>query len=372
MKTTQDATFIELFAGAGGLLRGCAEAGMRCLAAVESDHMSCETLRMNAETNPGIYPDCIIEGDVRAVDWARWRGENVDVLTGGPPCQPFSLGGKAQADQDCRDMFPAMTAAIAGLMPKAVIIENVGGLLRPRFNDYHRYILARLAHPRMGRKPGESMTDHLQRLTQAGESDYSISETLVDAADYGIPQRRKRIIIIACRRDLGIPAITMPKPTHSAAALAEEQRSGAYWKRRNLNDRGVLAPAAGDAALLPWVTARDALTPPAYDSDPMTLLRPSRQGTSYPGHTGSDPDLPSKTIKAGVHGVPGGENMLQTPQGPYPYSVRDAARIQTFPDDVMFSGSRSQAMRQVGNAVPVKLARIAAGAVVAALQAETM
>lgn len=368
METTQDITFIELFAGAGGLLRGCADAGMRCLTAVESDHRSCETLRMNAETNPSIYPDRIIEGDVRAVDWTRWRNTGADVLTGGPPCQPFSLGGKAQAAKDSRDMFPAMVSAIAGLMPKAVIIENVSGLLRPRFSDYHRYILARLTHPRMRRNPGESMADHLQRLEQAGEGDYSISETLVDAADYGIPQRRKRIIIIACRRDLGIPAITMPEPTHSAAALADEQRSGTYWKRRGLADRGVLAPTAGDASLLPWVTARDALYPPADGNDPMTLLRPSTHGASYPGHTGSDPDLPSKAIKAGVHGVPGGENMLQTPQGPYPYSVRDAARIQTFPDDVMFSGSRSQAMRQVGNAVPVKLARIAAGAVVAALR----
>lgn len=357
-------TFVELFAGGGGLLRGCADAGMRCLAAVEYDHLSCETLRMNAERSPGIYPSDVVEADVRGMDWSRWRG--VDVLTGGPPCQPFSLGGRARASDDGRDMFPAMSATVAALMPKAFIVENVSGLLRPRFGDYHRYILERLSHPRMARADGEAWIDHLHRLEHAGQGDYAVSEALADAADYGVPQRRRRIIIIGVRRDLGIPAITLPKPTHSGAALAAVQRSGEYWTRRGITNRGVLAPEKGSDGLLPWVTVRDALSVPKADNDPMEGLIPATAGTQYHGHTGSDPDLPSKTIKAGVHGVPGGENMMMTDRGPMPYSVRDAARIQTFPDDVMFSGSRSQAMRQVGNAVPVILARIAATAVIRA------
>lgn len=358
-------TFVELFAGGGGLLRGCADAGMRCLAAIEYDHRSCETLRMNARRNPGVYPVDVEETDVRSVDWARWRG--VDVLTGGPPCQPFSLGGKSKAADDGRDMFPAMAAAVAALMPKAFIVENVGGLLRPRFGDYHRYILERLAHPRMGRADGEEWVHHLRRLEHAGDGDYAVSETLADAADYGVPQRRRRIIIIGVRRDLGIPAVMLPHPTHSGTALAAVQRSGEYWERRGIPDRGVLAPETGSDGLLPWVTVRDALSVPKADNDPMDGLIPATTGTAYPGHTGSDPDLPSKTIKAGVHGVPGGENMLMTGNGPVPYSARDAARLQTFPDDVAFSGSRSQAMRQIGNAVPVLLARIAASAVMAAM-----
>ena len=118
-------------------------------------------------------------------------------------------------------------------------------------------------------------------------------------------------------------------------------------------------------ALLPWQTVRDAIS---NLPDPQTEVRASQKlinhlyqpgARTYKGHTGSPMDEPAKTLKAGVHGVPGGENMLCRPDGSVRYfTVRESARLQTFPDDYAFHGAWSEAMRQLGNAVPVALARI--------------
>lgn len=351
---------LELFAGAGGLLRGCADAGMECVAAFELGHDPCCTLRLNHGIDPSNYPEDVLEGDVRDVDWGRWSG--IDVITGGPPCQPFSLGGRARAADDPRDMFPTMTGAVAALMPRAFLVENVRGLLRPSFSDYHRYILLRLANPCHKAGEGETWRDHMMRLESLDRerSDYVVAESLVDAADYGVPQHRRRVIITGMRRDLGLEAPRMPSPTHSGAALKRDQDSGAYWERVGHADTGARAPGSGDPGLLPWVTVREALSPPVAADDPMASLRPRSAARAYAGHTGSDPDLPSKTVKAGVHGAPGGENMTVLDGIPVAYTSRDAARIQTFPDEVVFHGAYSSVMRQIGNAVPVSLADIAA------------
>lgn len=355
---------LELFAGAGGLLRGCVDAGMQCVAAVEIGHDPCSTLRLNHGIDPADYPEDVLEGDVRDVDWGRWSG--IDVITGGPPCQPFSLGGRARAADDPRDMFPTMTGAVAALMPRAFLVENVRGLLRPSFSDYHRYILLRLANPCHKAGAGETWRDHMGRLESLDQrcSDYVVAESLVDAADYGVPQHRRRVIITGMRRDLGLEAPLMPPPTHSGAALRREQESGAYWRRVGHVDTGTRAPEAGDPDLLPWMTVREAISPPVIGDDPMSSLRPKTAARIYKGHTGSDPDLPSKTVKAGVHGAPGGENMTVLEGVPVAYTARDAARIQTFPDKVAFCGTHSSVMRQIGNAVPVALAMIAASRII--------
>jgi DNA (cytosine-5)-methyltransferase 1 len=130
---------------------------------------------------------------------------------------------------------------------------------------------------------------------------------------------------------------------------------------------------AGRPEASAWRTVRDALAglpEPAPRADgrfPDHVLMPGAR--PYPGHTGSPLDRPAKTLKAGDHGVPGGENMLVRPDGSVRYfTVREAARLQTFPDDFVFSGAWSESMRQIGNAVPVALARAVADTVVAALR----
>lgn len=373
-----DLTSIELFAGGGGLLLGTALAGFRHLCAAEWEHNCCNTLRLNRDNGyPLIDQTEIIEGDVRDIDWSVYKGR-VDLLAGGPPCQPFSLGGKARAADDSRDMFPAYTRALAQIQPRAFVCENVKGLTRTSFADYYNYILLRLQHPTITARDGETWREHARRLERehtSGNHDdlrYEVVPTVVDAADYGVPQHRHRVIIVGFRSDVEAKW-AFPQPTHSGAALAVAQQSDEYWEKRGVaaTDRRIpRIPTKGDAELRPWQTVRDALrTLPDLDAAwPMNHER--RDGARiYPGHTGSPLDEPSKAIKAGVHGVPGGENMIAFGDGSVRYySVREAARIQTFPDGWVFSGSWGEALRQIGNAVPVELARIVAASVAIALR----
>lgn len=375
-------TSFELFAGAGGLALGTELAGFRSLGTIEWDKWACNTM---LENQRNAYP--LVQGwdircmDVRDFDWS-FVGEDVDLLAGGPPCQPFSIGGRGRANDDTRDMFPAMIAAVHALKPRAFIVENVKGLLRSQFSDYYQYILLRLEFPERPIRPRETWVDHLRRLQKAktsgdaplGELTYNVIPTLVNAADYGVPQRRERVFIVGFRSDLGIEW-SFPNPTHSLAALKWSQRDGGeYWARHGIE---CAKPSSCNAkrpvdGTLPWVTVRDALRglpAPVEGGTDAVLNHELRSGARcYPGHTGSALDAPSKTLKAGVHGVPGGENMLIGDDGvPRYYSVREAARMQTFPDGYMLKGSWTEAMRQLGNAVPVRLAQVVASSVAQAI-----
>ena len=371
-------TGIELFAGGGGLLLGSERAGVGHLAAIERDRWACQTIRENAASGfPLVQGVNVIEGDVREVDWHSVVGhQGVDIVTGGPPCQPFSLGGLARSADDPRDMFPAMTEAIAVLQPTAFVVENVRGLTRSSFTDYLEYIKLRLAHPLLRSKEGESWREHSARLQREHTSvrsdvSYNLITTVVNAADYGVPQQRHRVFIVGFREDIDAEW-SFPEPTHSGAALALAQTTNDYWERRQVpsGERKVIRRKPVDDGKLPWKTVRDALEglpEPGENGTPGWFDHKYQPGAKiYPGHTGSPIDEPAKALKAGGHGVPGGENMIRFPDGSVRYfSIREAARMQTFPDDYRLHGAWSEAMRQIGNAVPVQLAEIVMSSVYA-------
>ncbi len=310
---------------------------------------------------------------MRLIDWTDLE-PGVDLVSGGPPCQPFSMGGKAMAAEDPRDMFPATAEVIRQLQPKAFMIENVRGLTRPAFANYFSYIQLRLAHPDIVARSGESWSDHYARLQAEHTSvrtdlQYKVVSRLVNAADYGVPQQRWRVFIVGFRCDIDAEW-SFPEPTHSAAALRALQESGEYWDAHRVPKlcRRVEVRGGGDPDLRPWRTVRDAfvgLPEPTAKGSNRFLNHVLQQGArSYPGHTGSFVDAPSKALKAGVHGVPGGENMLRRADGSVRYySVREAARLQTFPDRYRLNGPWSEAMRQIGNAVPVRLAQTVAASI---------
>lgn len=130
---------LEIFSGAGGLAKGLELSGFEHAALVEFNKYACESLAENFD------PKRIFFGDIR--DFNLDSLEYIDIVAGGPPCQPFSLGGKHGANQDHRDMFPYAIRAIEKLAPKAFIFENVKGLLRQNFSEYFDYIILRLSHP---------------------------------------------------------------------------------------------------------------------------------------------------------------------------------------------------------------------------------
>lgn len=375
---------IELFAGAGGLALGTSAAGFRHVALLEWDRDACETLRFNAERHFGPRSKVeVVEGDVRQFDFRQFHGE-LDLVSGGPPCQPFSIGGKHLGFEDERNMFPEAVRAIRDIQPQAFMFENVKGLLRASFANYFSYIIHQLRFPEVLRRTDEDWQHHLARLERRQTSgadaglSYNVVYQVLNAADFGVAQRRARVLVVGIRADRGLE-FSFPAPTHEEDSLLFEQWvTGEYWDRHRIRRPSMrtLSPrlqsrierikTSKEVTLLAaWRTVRDAIgnLPGLKDATDHSVANHvfNPGARSYKGHDGSPYDYPAKTLKAGDHGVPGGENTLRDASGAVRYfSVRECARIQSFPDDWVFCGSWTETMRQLGNAVPVDLAAIVA------------
>jgi len=316
------ATAIDLFAGAGGLSLGLEAAGIESVFAVE-------IVPEAVATYSSIFPSAETHaGDICKVDFKRWRG--VDVVAGGPPCQPFSIGGLRRGRDDGRDFLPEFVRAVLEVRPRAFIMENVPGLIS--FGPYLRSVLAPLFEL------------------------YAISDPQVlNAADYGVPQSRKRLIVTGSRD--GSPL------------------------RLPVGAPGLRVPAG-------MVLSRE----PLGDPNPSKIVyakRPDLRPNPYQGHLFNgggraiELDKPSPTILAAAGGnkthfidlddlVPayhrhlkaGGEPRLGELPGARRLTVLESAALQSFPEHVRFSGSRSAQYTQIGNAVPPKFAQAISEALV--------
>lgn len=361
---------IELFSGCGGLAFGLSKAGFRHEFMAEWNGDAVATVLYNRHRGISHVRDWPLQqADVREIDWRGYAGR-LDLVAGGPPCQPFSIGGKHRGHDDSRDMWPEAIRAVRETRPRAFLFENVRGLTRPAFADYLRWIVAHLRHPEITREEGEGHAAHIGRLESTRcKPAYDVLVLQVNAADFGAPQKRHRVIIAGIRSDLGV-TLTPPARTHSRERLLWDQWvTREYWCRHELSrpNDSYIAPA--DAALVKrlrshdvppsgkaWVTVRDAL---AGLGEPDGKVNHVFQNgaRAYAGHTGSPLDQPAKALKAGDHGVPGGENMMVRGDGGVRYfTTREAARLQGLPDTYHFPRSWTESMRQLGNAVPAQLA----------------
>lgn len=374
---------VELFAGGGGMALGMRAAGFQHEALVEWWTPAAKVLRHNAQS--GLWDaDRVLENDVRDVVGELGSLGTVSLVAGGPPCQPFSLAGAGAGHSDERNMFPASLEVVRRLMPEYVVFENVPGLARPSFAPYLDYVKDQLRRPDIAPLRDELWHEHHARIRDSASDElYRVYQQEIDAADVGVAQSRRRIFLVAIRADLaGAGAWTGVNKTHSRDALLHDLWvTGAYWDRHSLT-RPELPPRLNaqikriektgvPTDMLPWKTLRDLLVDvpdPALEYAakgwPNHVAIPGAR--TYAKHTGSPLDLPSKTIKAGVHGVAGGEGMLRELDGRVRYfSIREAALVQGFPRDYEFPGVRSRVMGVIGNAVAVEVATKIGDALVA-------
>lgn len=359
---------LELFSGAGGLALAAKKANFTPLALFEKDPHACETLRLNEKALGSAGTSRVFQEDLKKISPRVLEDLNIDAIIGGPPCQPFSRGGAGNGPLDDRDLFPNFRHFVHHLRPKAFVIENVAGLTSPRFYDYFKRILGSLAFGSNRYPTPVSLHDGEPVFSGSSRPDYRIYFKVLNAADFGVPQMRLRLFMVGVRNDCQF-SWKWPSVTHSKEALMRAKFvSGEYFAQHelkssryvgSLKDLHVKLSENAASFLKPHVTVRDALADlgkPVRDSnDPFQhYLVPGAR--AYPGHTGSLWDEPAKTIKAGVHGCPGGENMVRLDRGRVRYfTVRELARLQSFPDNYRFHGTRNQCVRQIGNAVPVLL-----------------
>jgi DNA (cytosine-5)-methyltransferase 1 len=306
-------TSLELCAGAGGQALGLEQAGFEHVALVELDEDCCRTLRTN---RPNWN---VIKADLNDFDGTAFAG--VDLLAGGLPCPPFSVAGKQLGSHDERNLFPAALRLIREIRPRAVLIENVRGILDAVFDDYRRHIASQMR--RLG---------------------YISDWRLLNASDFGVPQLRPRVNFVALREEFW-PQFHWPPPSpHRAPTVGD-----------TLFD---LMTTNGWEGALAWRARADEVAP--------TIVGGSKK------HGG--PDLgPTRAKRAwaslGVNGLLiANEPPPRGFDGDPCLTVRMVARLQGFPDDWQFTGRKTAAYRQVGNAFPPPVARAVGEKLVAALR----
>lgn len=322
----KDYNSIELFAGAGGLAIGLEKAGIKCTALNEVDHWACETLRKNR-------PDWnVIEDDVKNVSFAHLKGQ-IDIVTGGFPCQAFSYAGKKLGLNDTRGtLFYEFARIVKETKPAICIGENVRGLLN---HDNGRTI--------------EGMVSILDEIGY-----YVITPRIFKTIFYKVPQKRERLLIVGIRKDLKPDLFEFPQPHKKVLTLKDALKKGELYNSNVPPSPGAKYPKSKKDVL-------DLIPEGGYWRDlPLKIQKEYMGGSFYlgGGKTGmarrmswSEPSLtltcsPAQKQTERCH-----------PDETRPFTVREYARIQTFPDNWEFAGSVSQQYKQIGNAVPVNFAK---------------
>lgn len=312
-------TGIELFAGAGGLALGLEEAGIEGKLFVEFDQRACETLRENR-------PDWnVIEDDIANVDFSQYKNK-IDVVSGGAPCQAFSYAGKRLGFGDTRGtLFAEFARCVKEVQPKMFLFENVKGLL---------------SHDK-----GRTFKTIKHEFESLG---YKIDYKVLNAAYFGVGQKRQRLIVIGIRSDLKDKIdFEYPKEDGEMTILRDVLKDvpDSPYQPYSENKRKVmeLVPAGGCWVDLPEEVAKDYMGKSYYSGG-------GRRGMARRISW----DEPSLTLTTSP-------SQKQTerchPEETRPFTVREYARIQSFPDEWEFCGGLSDQYKQIGNAVPVELAR---------------
>lgn len=316
---------LELFAGAGGLAKGLEDAGLKCVALNEIDHWAAETLRKNRPQWR------VLEDDIRNLSFADLKGK-IDVVTGGFPCQAFSYAGKKLGLEDARGtLFYEFARVVDETKPLICVGENVRGLLN---HDNGRTL--------------EGMKSILDEIGYK-----PVDPKILKAIFYNVPQKRERLILVGIRKDIKID-FQFPKPYKKIYTLKDALKAGELFPKDVPASDGSKYPKRKKEIL-------DKIPPGGYWRDlPLDLQKEYMQKSFYlgGGKTGMARriswDEPSLTLTCS----PAQKQTERChPDETRPFTVREYARIQTFPDSWQFAGSVSNQYKQIGNAVPVNLGK---------------
>jgi DNA (cytosine-5)-methyltransferase 1 len=314
---------LELFAGAGGLAIGLEKAGLKCVALNEIDKWACKTLRNN---RPHWN---VLEGDIRDFDFSNYKN-NVDIVTGGFPCQAFSYAGKKLGLKDARGtLFYEFARVVQEVNPSICIGENVRGLL--------------------SHEKGRTLHGMISILDEIGYKVVPVQ--VLKAINYRVPQKRERLILVGVRKDIDVD-FEYPKPHKKIYNLEDALKKGELYDNDVPKSQGAKYPDYKKDVL-------DLVPPKGYWRDlPLEIQKDYMGGSFYlgGGKTGMARrigwDEPSLTLTCS----PAQKQTERChPDETRPFTVREYARIQTFPDDWKFVGSIAQQYKQIGNAVPVNL-----------------
>jgi DNA (cytosine-5)-methyltransferase 1 len=302
---------LSLFSGGGGLDLGFERAGYAHIASFDTLDAAGETLRMN---RPAWSVHAGADGDVRKVDWKRYRGE-VGVLHGGPPCQPFSVAGRQRGRSDERNMLPEFVRAIDDTRPLAFVCENVTALAGPKFGLYLReYFLGPLSR------------------------DYAVTRFKVSAHEFGVPQLRHRVFFVGFRSPRALSRFEPPAATHRGDHLAPGQHAAATATRPTMGVRQALGlPDIGVDALCP--TLRSTLTGPRHTTSILSSVSAQRAWAEL----NIWPNGVARTRRAAAQ--------FPTENGHLRLAVADVALLQGFPSWWKFHGAVYMSLGQIGNSV---------------------
>ncbi len=339
MQMNKKYTVIDLFSGAGGLSKGFLDAGYDVLLGIDNNEPALETFKKNHNGAKGMNLDLFDKNVFEKINDIV-DGKKVDVIVAGPPCQGFSLTGPRNFDDERNKLYLSVIEMVKRYSPKAFIIENVPGMVTLY--------------------KGEVKDEIVKRLTDIG---YNVDYKILCAADYGVPQKRRRLIFMGIRKDIGHPSF--PTPTHTP-------------------DNYITCREAIDD--LPTRESDIGINEDEYIKNPITEYQKKMRGSSdiLYNHIGTKH---TQLVKDTIALVPEGGNYKDLPKGwgesrkfneawtrydgnkpsktidtghrnhfHYKYNrvptVRENARLQSFPDDFVFLGTKTQQYRQVGNAVP--------------------
>lgn len=335
---SENFTVIDLFCGPGGISQGFSQAGFNVELAIDYDEEACKTHEHNKPETKVLQKDLSEVSVSECLSETGMSKEDIDIIVGGPPCRGFSIAGNREENDERNSLVDVYLDWVEEIDPDIFLMENVPGIANMYDGKFKRHIE--------------------ERVEKLG---YNLNWKVLDAAEYGVPQGRKRAIFVGMKND----QFTFPKPTHSLEGQQKINQLGS--KEANTVGDAISDLPSLEAGQKSEIDNHEARNHGDIQVEKMSYISPGENWKSlpeehkpdgtYPSHAFHrlDPDKPSRVLPANASST-----SILHPEDNRQITVREFARIQSFPDDYIFKGTIAGKYRQVGDAVPPKLSKVLA------------